>query len=106
MECVYFIRSIDSRLVKIGFTTDIVRRWKEHQAACGGRLNLRIHVSGSRADEEALHRQFAYAREHGEWFRPVPDLLRLIGRHRAHLTREKRHSYDVFKHTVLYAPGV
>src|SRR5436305_1403025 len=32
-------------------------------------------MSGTEADEKQLHQQFVSARERGEWFRPVPELL-------------------------------
>lgn len=70
---VYFIRMGD--LIKIGTTISIRKRVSQ--------LSLTMsHVlatePGSEVLESRLHEKFAHLREHGEWFRPEPDLLEYV----------------------------
>lgn len=55
-------------MVKIGYTSDLGRRMKEIQSACAERIDCLGTAPGGRPLEAALHRQFASARRHGEWF--------------------------------------
>ena len=66
-------------LVKIGFTErDVDDRLREFQTGCPGILTPLLQMSGTRQDEQAWHERFAAARERGEWFRPVPELLQAV----------------------------
>lgn len=55
-------------MVKIGFTTDLDRRMREIQSTSPLRIDCLGTAPGGRELEAALHRQFARARKHGEWF--------------------------------------
>lgn len=70
---VYFIRMGD--LIKIGTTTNLRRR------VMGLSLTMKhvlATVRGGWVVERELHERFAHLREHGEWFRAEPELLRFI----------------------------
>lgn len=74
----YFIQGPDNGLVKIGRTRgtpDI--RFLAIQTVCPVPLAKLGVIPGATAERD-LHRRFAHLREHGEWFRPEPDLLAFI----------------------------
>jgi hypothetical protein len=68
---VYFIRKGD--LIKIGWTSHRQRRFRELQPD-----HVLATTPGTVYDERRCHAAFAHLREHGEWFRPEPDLLAFI----------------------------
>ena len=76
---IYFTRDEVTKLVKIGFTArDGEDRLRDFQTGCPGQLVLLLQIEGSKQDEAAWHERFAEARERGEWFQPVPELLLAI----------------------------
>ena len=76
---IYFIRDEATQLIKIGFTAaDVENRLRTLQTGCPGKLVLLLHMEGSEQDEAAWHERFVDARERGEWFTPVPELLLAI----------------------------
>lgn len=73
---IYFIRNEATEQIKIGFTAGNGEdRRRDLQTGCPGELVLLWEIEGSRQEEAAWHERFAGARERGEWFRPVPELL-------------------------------
>lgn len=79
LKYVYFFEA--PRVVKIGTTKDIFKRFKTIQSASPVRLNISGIMVGDRSIEEALHRRFAGLRQHGEWFRKTRKLLAYIKKH-------------------------
>jgi hypothetical protein len=77
---IYFVQADRVGLIKIGFAEDPESRLRELQVGSPVRLRLLRAEEGGREREAALHRRFAHARSHGEWFFPVPDLLAYVGR--------------------------
>lgn len=78
---IYFIQDSDTLHVKIGHTRgDPAARLKDLQTGNPSKLVLLGTMPGGQAEEAGLHQRFAAARAAGEWFRPVPELLLLIGR--------------------------
>jgi hypothetical protein len=76
---IYFIRDEATQHIKIGFTAGYgEERLRDLQTGCPGQLVLLLQMDGSRQHETAWHERFAGARERGEWFRPVPELLQAI----------------------------
>lgn len=78
MGFVYFIQAVNGGLIKIGTASDVDARFRHIQAMCPVRLRLLGQVPGSHGLEARLHREFADARVHGEWFRPVRRLVELV----------------------------
>lgn len=72
---VYFMRR--ERLIKIGTTTNLKQRAQQVNA------QVLARIPGSYTEEAQLHRRFATARRHGEWFEPTPELVDLVNRIRA-----------------------
>lgn len=68
---VYFIRKGD--LIKIGYSTFPTQRFKALLPD-----EVLVVIPGTMRDEQRCHLAFAHLREHGEWFRPGPDLLSFI----------------------------
>lgn len=67
---VYFIRSGETGLVKIGWTAgDAEKRLKDLQTGNGESLRLLMQTPGTQRDEKALHRRYAEYHVRGEWFR-------------------------------------
>lgn len=68
MELVYFIHAEGTDLVKIGWTSDLDRRFDQLQTASPHTLHLLgVHV-GPREVETIYHRDLAPYRQRGEWF--------------------------------------
>lgn len=76
---VYFLQCQSTKLIKIGIATDVSRRIADIQSMCPTKLKLLTSIRGGLHIEVDLHRRFAVARRHGEWFSPVPELLWFIG---------------------------
>jgi hypothetical protein len=74
---VYFIQSGDNGPIKIGVAGDVGRRLRSMQTGNPETLRLLGKWWATVEDERTLHRQFAYAHLHGEWFKPVDELVRL-----------------------------
>lgn len=65
---VYFVKSVATGLVKIGFSADLHRRMKSLQTGSAEILELIAVMPGSPCDEKSLHSRFAKLRRHHEWF--------------------------------------
>ena len=65
---VYFIANQQARLVKIGFTTHIGKRFADLQTASGAKLSLVRHFRAGRDVEKEIHRFLSSERTVGEWF--------------------------------------
>jgi hypothetical protein len=77
---IYFAEAIGVGHIKIGFTDgDAAVRLDTLQTGSPVPLRLLGTRPGTLDDEKDLHRRFAGALVHGEWFRPVAELLDLIG---------------------------
>ena len=74
---IYFIRAATGH-IKIGTATDLKERLSNLQAGNPMPLTVLAVVPGKRAEERALHAEFAEYRAAGEWFKPVPELLARI----------------------------
>lgn len=73
----YFIQDQTANLIKIGYTSgdDAEVRLKALQTGSPIGLVILLTAPGARQEEAELHRRFSSARVHGEWFRPVPELM-------------------------------
>lgn len=78
--CIYFVRG--GGLIKIGKTVDLRLRLSGLQVGSPAPLEVLLVLADTGALEEQLHRRFAKARAHGEWFHPDPKLLSYIERER------------------------
>jgi hypothetical protein len=82
---VYFIGQIDSGPIKIGASANPALRIKALQS--GSPVPLALLASFASKDcyeaERSLHKQFARARLHGEWFERTEALLRVMDSCRA-----------------------
>lgn len=54
--------------MKIGHSSDVVKRLASHQCGSPVRIGLVLVLDGGAALEAELHRRFAGQRAHGEWF--------------------------------------
>jgi hypothetical protein len=66
---VYFVEALELDRVKIGWTTNLEERLHDLQTGCPAPVELCFTLPGGRPEEASLHRRFAHARVHGEWFR-------------------------------------
>ena len=83
---IYFIQDTSVLNIKIGFTgaADAEDRLRQLQTGSPSGLILLATIPGEQKDEHALHERFKDARVHGEWFKPVPDLIRFMLDNRAY----------------------
>lgn len=77
---IYFVEAVGVGHIKIGFTDgdDAERRLDTLQTGSPVPIRLLGTVPGGMEEEKDLHRLFASARVHGEWFKPIPEILALI----------------------------
>lgn len=77
---IYFIQAEGIGHVKIGYTDgdDVSDRAAALQTGSPVPLRVLGTILGTLEDEKNLHRRFAAHRVHGEWFKPVPELLALF----------------------------
>jgi hypothetical protein len=86
LSVVYFIQCCETELIKIGISTQLLKRLRTLQASSAPRLRvLGIHRGGI-IEETRLHYQFSHLHDHGEWFKPGDDLLSYIQTH-CHIPR-------------------
>lgn len=74
---VYFVYGNTGR-VKIGFTTDPIKRFGSLRTNCPDKLTLLGLVPGTKEDERAWHERFHGQRIFGEWYRSTSELKRQI----------------------------
>jgi predicted XRE-type DNA-binding protein len=79
---IYYVRHLETGLIKIGYSAAVLIRLKQLEAYCGAVELLGAH-EGNLAKEKAMHQQFAHARSRGvlggkEWFNPTGDLTDYI----------------------------
>lgn len=89
MSYVYFIRSRKDGLIKIGFSTDAVRRIGEFEGGASKYEMIGV-IEGDRKTEAALHRRFYNHRNHGEWFNPHSDIMEFVKRTSTAPTKKAR----------------
>lgn len=65
---VYFIATIDSKMVKIGASQDVQARFKKLQAASPQNLYIAAVTPGGTKLERELHHKFSKDHSHFEWF--------------------------------------
>lgn len=80
---IYFLRRESDGSIKIGATTNLVRRLKQHRKKYKGiTLTLMGIVDGGPIDERCLHLKFARLKVEStpicEWFTPDPELISYI----------------------------
>ena len=83
-ERIYFLQTVHGGPIKIGKTSDLMKRLSAIQNACPYELQLLgLLDEGTRlygVTERQLHDRFVLSRLHGEWFAPDPELLGFIER--------------------------
>lgn len=76
---IYFIQSCcPNGFIKIGRARDIPQRLGKLQNGTPYELKVLRVLAGGITEERFLHRDFADARERGEWYRPTEKVLRYI----------------------------
>ncbi len=88
ISVVYFVRCVVTGAIKIGFSEDILARFRDLQSGAPEPLELVHTISGGIQEERRLHRLFASERMHGEWFRAGGMCERLMRDLSAGLTGE------------------
>jgi DNA-binding XRE family transcriptional regulator len=75
---VYFIENIETKHIKIGFTTDIKTRFSDLQISSPHELKILTMCEGDDKHEKELHKRFNESHYRGEWFTPDKELLDYI----------------------------
>lgn len=74
---IYFIQAENGGPIKIGYARNVMDRLTQIQSMCPFKLVLLASARGTLQDERTLHRKFANARLHGEWFSPKQEIIDL-----------------------------
>lgn len=75
---VYFIKNEKNGLIKIGQSKHPRKRVRQVARDVDGDLRILATIEDHTPLELELHQKFHDCREHGEWFRPEPELLAYI----------------------------
>ena len=69
---IYFIQNQSNHLIKIGYSKDVERRFRQHQLNVPDTLELiaKFYCRGPARYERLVHTLFKDLRVKGEWFRP------------------------------------
>lgn len=78
---VYFMEAGPGGHIKIGTAVNPQARVRDLQTGNASRLAILASFPGGEAEEAELHRRFASAKLHGEWFERTPDLMALVESH-------------------------
>ena len=74
---VYFVQGEYTRLIKIGMTENMEKRFKTLQACSPDTLQILALIKTNQGDGVYL-REFDDYRVHGEWFRPTDELMEFL----------------------------
>jgi len=75
---IYFIQGELTKLIKIGFTSDLKKRLESFEYCSPDKLILLGFMPGDEKMEAKLHNTFKRYHHHGEWFRPNKKLFEFI----------------------------
>jgi ribosome-binding protein aMBF1 (putative translation factor) len=75
MSMIYFIENIETKHIKIGFTTNVKHRLGQLQTSSPHELRVLSVCEGDDKYEKELHSRFNESRLKGEWFNPDKELL-------------------------------
>lgn len=78
VSVVYFILAVQLAAIKIGVTTDLLKRVAALQHACPDELRVLFVLPGGRKEEQAWHERFRAQHIRGEWFRFEADLFEYV----------------------------
>jgi len=89
---IYFIENIETKHIKIGFTTDVKNRLGQLQTSSPHELRILTVCEGSDKMEKELHSKFNDSRIKGEWFNPNKDILEYIKSLKPYETISKKYT--------------
>lgn len=75
---IYFIENIETKHIKIGFTTNVKERLGQLQTSSPHELRVLSICEGDDKYEKELHGKFNEFRVRGEWFMPDKELMNHI----------------------------
>ena len=75
---IYFIQGERTRLIKIGYTTNVKKRIKGLITQNSEKLIFLKAVSGDLKTEQLIHQKFKSFNCHNEWFYPMFTLVNFI----------------------------
>ena len=76
--CVYFVKSLETSRIKIGYTKNLKQRLSKMQTDSAETLKVVFAFESLPLDEKTLHAALSHDRHHGEWFEVTPELLEYI----------------------------
>lgn len=79
IDCVYMIEAVGLDRIKIGFTTDLIKRLRTIQTSCPAPVRLIAVIRGDRETERWWHDELRPFRAHGEWFHCGPEVAVQFG---------------------------
>ncbi len=75
---VYFVECKARGLIKIGFTTDMLKRMRSLKTSATDELTLIGSFEATRRREQSLHQRHLKQRKFGEWFLDCPEVRESI----------------------------
>lgn len=77
-DVVYFVQDGVSKKIKIGYSSNFKRRYRDLCSSNANDLFVLGVIRGSEEKEREIHSQFSHHRSHGEWFHPTEQILQFI----------------------------
>ena len=99
---IYFIKALNSGLIKIGYTKNVGERVASLRSNSPEELHILKITEGDIEDEKRIHNKFKHFNERNEWFRPEKSLLDFIesSKEISYVERPRRMSRS--KRKVIY----
>ncbi len=88
---IYFIENLETKHIKIGFTTDIKNRLSNLQTSSPYELKVLAVCEGNDKTEKELHIKFNDYHTRGEWFNPNKELIDYISQFPPYKSDNKQH---------------
>ena len=104
---IYFLKYVDSNIVKIGYSGSVVTRLLKY-CLYDNRIELMLIIDGDKAKERDLHLMFKNFLNHGrEWFMESPQIIEYIKQNYGNDLRYKLFKDNGYsrltKKTVMYS---
>lgn len=80
LSSVYFMQAQATRMIKIGYSNNVLRRRIQIQIGCGSPVAILLTMPGGPILEEQMHERFKDHRVFGEWFSPADEIMSFISR--------------------------
>lgn len=80
---IYFFEAIGQSLMKIGYSIDPIKRFRQIQTSCPFPIRAVLIQPGTIQRERKIHSELSHLRTHGEWFAASDETMDALTKMRA-----------------------